>query len=1152
MKISRLQRLLLIACVFTASFFIARFLLKPKSPEALKQISGIGHVTSVITPAERIEFRKRYLQIISGAATDPSAEKIAEEFKGPPSERMLLEAAALHREVQYDSMFVKLLAMWQPANPDYEYYDELVFGAAAAGKLPQVELLLRKKADTSVAQYFYCSGLVAQAESQYLKAADYFGECITRDSKVGQAALKKANNLLNAGKSDAAAAVVEKYTILFADDFALQAEALLLHGASAFYLGDNKKAQDYYEQALALASKADLRTFSSRAMVDIGIVLDQEGKFSEARKLYQEAARKASQVNDAFSSGLALGELGVSYSYTNQLADALEQYKGAIKQYAAINNHLRLALVYANIGNIYVSMGDLPEAKEAYEKGLNFSENAPRAQCLNAIGLGDIYTNTGNFSGALKLYEQAREQLESSKLLDLKTSVDLSVGALSFNIGRYQSTVQVCTALLNANAGMTPVEAARLYRQMGLAYFEMDSLQQAMPCFEEAGNIAAQFKLTGDRCRILLDEANQYIEQEKWNEAGAKLALARASVQQLQASEQLYYHTVALRYAIVKKDFGMAERVTSEGEKLLHRATHPDFKAEFLFEAANYYSSRGNKTKAAENYIASISLLENTSATLLPYQQLHIGRRTAVYEVYQKVINWFISQGQEEEAFTILDHARAKNSYYAISEKMFANRNFSREDFEKYQELGWMVESGLYSNAQVDSLLQVRHVYELKGKLAGFFSDEGYLQSPRSYISSLQAKLNDKTYILSLFSGAHESRFFIVSQRGFVSIPVPEGKEELKTLLSQVSAHFSEKQSAHLPANPDLFAFNAEKANELYKEVFQPAFSVIPENSNIIFIPSEEFYSFPVEMLVKNFDKTQSPYKYTAVDFLVEHYTLSSAPSAGIYTRLMDERHLDFANALVIGNPVFGNSRGVYAERRGLFEDNPGVPRSITLFPLKYSEEEIEAVRDNFKSVSFYNGSDATETNFKAQAEKSSIIHLSTHSWLIGNQPAIFFTPENDSLNDGVLEAGEVAQMNLHASLVSLSSCNSGEGLHEASEGIVGMTKAFLDAGAASVVVSLWEVNDRYTAAFMKLFYSALHDGKSKSEALREAKQEFIRTISANPYYWSGFVLVGNTGALPEGITGARPPYIPYALGFIIFLAMLVYLRNMYRVREGR
>jgi CHAT domain-containing protein len=82
------------------------------------------------------------------------------------------------------------------------------------------------------------------------------------------------------------------------------------------------------------------------------------------------------------------------------------------------------------------------------------------------------------------------------------------------------------------------------------------------------------------------------------------------------------------------------------------------------------------------------------------------------------------------------------------------------------------------------------------------------------------------------------------------------------------------------------------------------------------------------------------------------------------------------------------------------------------------------------------------------------------------------------------------------------------------SEGILGMTKAFFEAGTKSVVVSLWEVNDKYTSSLMKLYYKKLSDGYDKSEALRLAKIDFIKNYSPNPYFWSAFVLSGNTSSL--------------------------------------
>jgi CHAT domain-containing protein len=116
--------------------------------------------------------------------------------------------------------------------------------------------------------------------------------------------------------------------------------------------------------------------------------------------------------------------------------------------------------------------------------------------------------------------------------------------------------------------------------------------------------------------------------------------------------------------------------------------------------------------------------------------------------------------------------------------------------------------------------------------------------------------------------------------------------------------------------------------------------------------------------------------------------------------------------------------------------------------------------------------------------------------------------------DDGFLELGEIVQLNLNSELVVLSSCRSGLGKIDEAEGIIGMQKAFFEAGSKSVLVALWDVSDKYTSYFMKYFYEHLAEGKTKSEALQQAKLDFIKNYSANPYYWSAFVLSGNPSTI--------------------------------------
>ncbi len=179
----------------------------------------------------------------------------------------------------------------------------------------------------------------------------------------------------------------------------------------------------------------------------------------------------------------------------------------------------------------------------------------------------------------------------------------------------------------------------------------------------------------------------------------------------------------------------------------------------------------------------------------------------------------------------------------------------------------------------------------------------------------------------------------------------------------------------------------------------------------------------------------------------------------------------------------------------------------------------------------------------KENAELSKIIHLSTHSFLFNKQPVIFFSNYNDKKNDGFLEAGEIVQLKLNSDLVVLSSCNSGLGNVDASEGIIGMTKAFFEAGTKSVIVSLWEVNDKYTSKLMTLLYKKLSEGYDKDEAMRQAKIDFIKNYSPNPYFWSAFILSGNTDKIKLKTKFNFYPYMA-ALSLIIITVFIFITRR--------
>jgi CHAT domain-containing protein len=264
----------------------------------------------------------------------------------------------------------------------------------------------------------------------------------------------------------------------------------------------------------------------------------------------------------------------------------------------------------------------------------------------------------------------------------------------------------------------------------------------------------------------------------------------------------------------------------------------------------------------------------------------------------------------------------------------------------------------------------------------------------------------------------------------------------------------------------------------------------------------------------------------------------------------LHKKHLPFPeNALLIGDPVIENN-SLIAGREELLRDGNSTERNINLLPLKYSKDEILKIDNSIGSSSVFLSDEATESAFKKYSSSSSIIHLSTHSFLNDRQPVIFFSNKDDSENDGLLELGEIINLQLNCDLVVLSSCNSGRGIIDKAEGVLGMTKAFLGAGAKSVVVSLWDVNDKYTSVLMSSFYKNLAAGMNKSAALRKAKLEVINTYSPNPYFWAAFTLNGNPDGIKISRAGSYTIYILGSIFLLISVITMLLLRKNFAVRK--
>ena len=157
----------------------------------------------------------------------------------------------------------------------------------------------------------------------------------------------------------------------------------------------------------------------------------------------------------------------------------------------------------------------------------------------------------------------------------------------------------------------------------------------------------------------------------------------------------------------------------------------------------------------------------------------------------------------------------------------------------------------------------------------------------------------------------------------------------------------------------------------------------------------------------------------------------------------------------------------------------------------------------------------ASEASLKSNLEKPyQFVHIAGHSFADIDNPKFSgiacFEGHDESKEDGTLYTGEIYNISSKADLVTLSSCESGFGKLEGSEGMLGLNRAFIYAGTPNVVFSLWKVYDKVSAELMVDFYGNILEGKSYSESLRTAKLNLLNNeTTAAPHFWSPYLLIG-------------------------------------------
>ncbi len=1051
---------------------------------------------------------------IQNSSYDVNKEKDAIKKLPYSFERTFLSSLLNKRELNFKAMFDSLYSLLGQTPEYLYYYDELSFAASATNQQSAIKTYFDKNKSYKPLYRNYLLGLINISSNNSKDALSNLNEALKSDPANPQILFQISFAYRDMGNYPDALVALKKSSLYNNNDKILQARSLLAQGTVYFLSGKTADAENLYKTAFELSSSINDVQTNSRSMVNLGIIQDIKGDNYQARNYFFRAQTSAAGINDLENMALAFSELGVSYSFTDNLIEAKKSYLKSYEFYKTLGNKGRLSLLSDNIGKIYMTMFDYISALKYYQEGLQFAGDNKRARILNLIGMADVYSNLSNYTKAIGYYKEAQQLSSQINELSLKADVDKGLGVLNYNLDKFGNALHYFYSFedLNKKSGYSYLEADA-YHKIGICLTQLDSLAASDKYMLIA---AADAQKSGDNYLEALCYSDLASLNLRLNDI-SKVLIYLSKAKSIAASGK--YNYLSARTELIEgdisKDFNLAKSHYESCLNLSQKINDRDLQIDSYYALANLFANN-NLTDAAGSYFNSaINLVENISRPLFKSNEIQISYFSSRRDIYSSYAEFLLKQNKPEMAFNIIDKSRSRNLMQNLANYKLRSLVSNEDTLNRVYEYDWMVNSGLYNQIQTDSITMQYNLLK-KYLLAGNKNLTEYLDGKIELsIPEIQSKLDNSENILSIFTSDKNTYLFLVNKKEFKAFETGISKSELNKLISSVSPYYyREGNTSASFYNQDLFSFNASAAHVLYNKLLKSALGNIPEQQKIVIIPSAELVVLPFDFLVSGFDSTSSSYSYNDKHFIIYDYDFSYSTSASAFIEEKTNHISNSNTSLILGDPSIDNHSQGFADRRSLLEENPGIQRSLTLLPLKYSREEVSEIGKIVNADKILTDRNATETNFKKNAEFRSIIHLSTHSFLINKQPVIFFSNIYDPDNDGFLEAGEIVQLKLNSDLVVLSSCNSGLGRVDESEGIIGMAKAFFEAGAKSIVVSLWEVNDKYTSKLMTSFYRKLYDGMDKSEALRQAKIEFIKDYSPNPYYWSAFVLSGDVSKI--------------------------------------
>lgn len=882
-----------------------------------------------------------------------------------------------------------------------------------------------------------------------------------------------------------------------------------------------------------------------------GVKSGRLGDFEKAIFNFEQVyfLRKKIYGENSFRLASPLINIGIQYKNLGYLTKAIDYYKRAEKLYVDKfgTDYSELGPIYSNLGNIYKLLGD-------FNKAFEYEENALRILKNDSINLHENFqiSKYNILETQLKLGKN-KEAIRSAQRNLNRTTPELKARsydliALAYkNEGLYDlSEINYLNAInswikLYGNGNIELVSEYLGYSSLLLL---QKKYNEALIYSHKAKSIVLNFY--SEKSTTYADVLSSYGDYYylKNSEAGQIEEFRKQRKQNLNEAIQYYQNAIVALVDSFQINDPFVEPPMRNIISEIQMVDVLKKKSLAMEKLADIYLSEFDNKNSLKYFQASLKSLSN-AITLI--HKLQIGFENEDSKL-------FLSQNQESTFYEAVNIAfklyklTQKNEYLAqafeLSERGKASNLLASIKDMKAKEFGGIP----------DSLLEKEK--DLKNYIANYTSklfEESHSLKPDSqkvnlYSSKIFKYNEEYNKLVDSFEKSYPQYYTLKYESKVVTI------NEIQSKLStrQALVEFFVKEPDSDTANGELFRFvitkdsasiSKETLNTEYLKDIQTVHDFLI-NPNYMDTRKQDFvkYSLAAHNLYKTLIEHDSRKLKDKALTIVPHNKLSYIPFDALISQMPDTSAMNFKNLkyLIKEYPInysysatllFDYAKNKKTSKQNLIIFSPKYiadePRltaesSVPFFfnPLPGAEDEVKSISKHMHANSFVNLF-AQENTFKDKAPEYDILHLAMHTVINDTLPMfsklVFSRPNQTTNDDGYLNTYEIYNMKLHARLAVLSACETGTGKLQKGEGVMSMARAFIYAGCPSIVMTLWQVEDKSGAKIMNDFYYYMSKGKRKDVALRMAKLKHLENsdpLTAHPHFWLGYVNIGNPDAI--------------------------------------